>query len=138
MKSNKSGAVQYAALPYRLKGGLEVLMITSRETHRWVIPKGWPINALSAADSARIEAFEEAGVEGRIAAKAIGAYPYLKVMKDGEQRAISVEVFPLLVERELPDWPERGERERRWFKPPQAAGLVDEPELAQILGAFRP
>lgn len=112
-------------------------MITSRETHRWVIPKGWPMKDLAPAESARIEAFEEAGVEGPIAPKAIGTYPYVKVMKDGGRRPISVEVFPLRVERELSDWPERGERERRWFTPAQAAGLVDEPELAKLIGAFQ-
>lgn len=138
MKSDKTGAVQYAALPYRAEGGLQVLMITSRVTRRWVIPKGWPMTALSPAESARVEAFEEAGVEGRIAASAIGAYSYLKAMKDGGRRRISVKVFALLVERELADWPERGERERRWFTAGEASGLVDEPELAELIRAFLP
>ena len=138
MKSEKAGTVQYGVLPWRLVDSLEVLLITSRETARWVIPKGWPIKGKPGPRSAAQEAFEEAGVEGDLDTQAIGAYPYLKRLKDGSTRPLSVEVFPLKVSRELPDWPEKDQRQRRWFKLPEAAEAVDEPELGDIIRSFTP
>jgi ADP-ribose pyrophosphatase YjhB (NUDIX family) len=138
VKSEKTGTIQYGVLPWRLEQRLEVLLITSRETYRWVIPKGWPIKDKSGPFSAAQEAREEAGVEGEVDSQAIGTYPYLKRMKDGEMRPLTVEVFALRVTRELGDWPEQGERQRRWFKLGEAAESVDEQELADLIRAFRP
>jgi ADP-ribose pyrophosphatase YjhB (NUDIX family) len=138
VKSEKTGTMQYVVLPWRLANRLEVLMITSRETYRWVIPKGWPIKDKSGPFSAAQEAREEAGVEGEVDSQPIGTYPYLKRLKDGEMRPLTVEVFALRVTRELPDWPEQGERQRRWFTLKEAAESVDEEELADLIRGFRP
>ncbi|CAN5264999.1 hypothetical protein BH11PSE2_BH11PSE2_05390 [soil metagenome] len=138
MKSDKTSGVQYGVLPWRRDEQVEVMLVTSRETYRWVIPKGWPMVDHTAADSAAREAFEEAGVEGDTDGLPIGAYPYLKRLKDGEVRPLTVEVFPLKVTRELPEWPEQAERQRRWFTLDDAANSVDELELAEIIQAFDP
>lgn len=130
---------QSAALPLRRgsNGRLEVLLVTSRETKRWVIPKGWLIEELSAAESAAREAFEEAGVEGRIATAPLGSFAYEKRQKDGAVLPVRVEVFRLNVETEHDTWPEAGQRSRRWMELAEAAGLVAEPELKALLKALK-
>jgi 8-oxo-dGTP pyrophosphatase MutT (NUDIX family) len=130
--------VQYAALPWRPGAGgrIEVMMITSRETRRWVIPKGWPIETLGPGDSAAQEAFEEAGIRGDVWAEPIGGYDYDKRLKSGALQPVEVDVFPLLVREELADWPEHGQRERRWFPAAEAADLVLEPRLAELIRDF--
>jgi 8-oxo-dGTP pyrophosphatase MutT (NUDIX family) len=138
VKSDKTSPMQYAALPWRREARVEIMLVTSRETYRWVIPKGWPMRGLSGALSAAREAFEEAGIEGEIDSRAIGAYPYVKRMKDGEMRPLTVEVFPFLVRTELEEWPEKDERQRRWFTVQEAAFAVDEYELSQLILRFSP
>ena len=136
MKSDKSGEVQYAALPWRIRDGVvEILLLTSRETRRWVIPKGWPMIGLSPAETAVQEAKEEAGVEGRVS-EAIGLYPYTKWMKDGSSRLLNVEVYPLEVTVENETWLEADERSRQWFAGAEASELVDESELGALIGDF--
>jgi 8-oxo-dGTP pyrophosphatase MutT (NUDIX family) len=131
---------QFAALPWRRgpDGGLEALLITSRETRRWVIPKGWPIKGKSAAKSAAREAFEEAGVTGKIAKRQVGAYAYDKRLKNGRLQRVRVAVFALQVEGEAEVYPEVGQREKHWAPVEEAARLVDEPELMVILATFNP
>lgn len=125
---------QYAALPWRDIGqGIEVLLISSRETKRWVIPKGWPIASLSPPQSAMREAFEEAGVGGQIARKPLGQFDYMKRRKDGTEVACNVDVFPLEVLIQHREWPEQGQRDARWFRRDEAAASVDEPGLAAII-----
>jgi uncharacterized protein len=128
---------QYGVLPYRVDaaGKAEILLITSKERRRWVIPKGNPIPFFLNYESAAREAYEEAGVEGRIAPQPIGSFRYEKRRRGGDAAAI-VTVYPLLVTREADDWPERGERERRWFPAAEAAAAVEEPELAVIILSF--
>ncbi|CAN7312784.1 NUDIX hydrolase [Phenylobacterium sp. LjRoot225] len=130
--------VQYAALPWRANDGgrLEVLLITSRGTRRWVIPKGWPIKGLRPESSAAREAFEEAGVTGMPAAAALGGYGYAKVLRSGRTREVQVSVFALEVTHEAERWPEREQREKRWAPPEIAAELVDEPELQLLIRSF--
>jgi 8-oxo-dGTP pyrophosphatase MutT (NUDIX family) len=130
---------QYAALPWRRApgGGVEVLLITSRETRRWVIPKGWPMKDKKPAPAAAQEAFEEAGVVGPAATRAIGAYHYDKRLRSGRLQQVKVMVYPLEVREEHDEWPEKGERERLWTTPAEAAGRVDEPELKTLLAAFK-
>ena len=137
--ANGKGDTQYAALPWRraADGAVEVLLITSRETRRWVVPKGWPMAGLSPAESAAQEAFEEAGLRGEIAAAPLGAYAYDKVGKTRTRR-LNVEVFALAVREELADWPERTERTREWTSLAEAAARVREPELKTILAGFAP
>lgn len=128
--------MQYACLPWRDNGGQrEVMLITSRGTGRWVLPKGWPMVGVSGAESAAQEALEEAGVRGDLG-DSIGRYHYDKQLKDGSIRALEVEVYPLEVSEELADWKERGERTRSWFAATDAAGQVAEPELNDIIAVF--
>jgi 8-oxo-dGTP pyrophosphatase MutT (NUDIX family) len=129
---------QYGAIPYRMAGdGLRVLLVTSRETRRWIIPRGNPMRGRKPHKAAAIEAFEEAGVVGRIRSKALGSFVYDKVRTNGSH-ACSVKVFPLRVREVRDKWPEAHERERRWFSPEDAADLVQEPGLAELLRSFHP
>ncbi len=130
---------QYAALCYRLVGAKthEVLLITSRDTGRWIIPKGWPMKGKSGAECALQEAFEEAGVQGKPARNPIGVYAYDKGLSEGVQPCI-VSVYPVEVQELRKDYPEKNQRERRWFKPNKAAEKVDEPELRTLLSTFDP
>lgn len=131
---------QFAALPWRRRadGAVEVLLITSRETRRWVIPKGWPIKTLTGAKTAAQEAWEEAGIRGRRTAKKLGAYHYDKRLRTGRVQHVRVTVYPLEVKDEAADWPEKAERERLWTTPAEAAPLVAEPELSALLAKFKP
>ena len=128
---------QYAALPWRKgKEGLEILLITSRETRRWVIPKGWPMITLAAHNAAAQEAWEEAGVRGEVAATSIGAFRYHKRMKSGPPQRCRVDVYPLAVAVEEKDWPEKRQRQRRWIPALEAARMVEEPGLRVLIETF--
>ena len=123
-----------AAVPLRFdeRGAAQVLLVTSRETQRWVIPKGWPMKGRKPCDAAAQEAFEEAGVIGKIEKKPIGRYAYFK------RRAITfdlceVEVFVLVVEKQAQAWPEQAQRRANWYAIEEAAKLVDEPGLVAVL-----
>jgi 8-oxo-dGTP pyrophosphatase MutT (NUDIX family) len=127
---------QYAVLPWRRAEGLEILLVTSRETGRWVIPKGWPMAGRSEGESAAEEAYEEAGVRGRLAAEPVGHYDYRKRLRGGGKKPFRVEVFPLEVTEILDLWPEAHERRRQWVSPEAAAALVHEPQLAALIRTF--
>ena len=136
-RRNGSGR-QYGALPWRrVDGVLELMLITSRETQRWTVPKGWPIRKLDPGAVAALEAMEEAGVKG-VTTPSIGAYRYNKRLRDGSVVICKVELFPLEVTQEEPVWPEAGERGRAWFAPAGAAALVAELELKALILAFDP
>ena len=126
---------QYGAIPVRFgaRDQLEVMLLTSRGSGRWVIPKGWPMRNRTPAGTARREAYEEAGVKGWLwSEKPIGSYRYFK--RDGEiSGEILVRVFVLGVEQQKKNWPEKDERMVRWFALRQAAALVKERELAKLL-----
>lgn len=130
---------QYAALPWRKgeDGEVEVLLITSRETRRWVIPKGWPMKDIDAAPCAAQEAFEEAGVLGETRRRSLGVYHYDKRLRSGRLQHVRVMVFPLEVREERDIWPEMAQRDRNWTSPAEAARLVDEPELQALLAKFK-
>lgn len=132
--------VQFAALPFRVRSGsLQILLISSRETQRWVIPKGGRIRGLRPRDVAVREAFEEAGLVGRIVGKrSIGSYHYCKRLAKNQERLYRVKVFLLSVDHQHEDWPEKEQRECQWVTPQQAAHMVDEGGLAEILGAAFP
>jgi 8-oxo-dGTP pyrophosphatase MutT (NUDIX family) len=127
--------VQYAALPYRLSGKsrTEVMLVTSRETHRWIIPKGWPQKDKAPHDSAAREAFEEAGVVGAIGKRSVGSFPYQKRLKNGVVTVCEVHVFPLRVRRQSKQWPEKEQREVKWLSANDAAETVKEPMLSEII-----
>ncbi len=129
-----AAATQVAALCWRMhKGVVQVVLITSRETGRWVIPKGWPVAGLKPCTAAAREAWEEAGVVGRISDKPLGEYLYDKIKSPVLATRCAVAVFPLRVEALKRRFPEASERLRRWFSADQAAELVAEPALAQLL-----
>jgi 8-oxo-dGTP pyrophosphatase MutT (NUDIX family) len=130
-------ANQVGALPWRIRrGSLEILLVTSRQTRRWVIPKGWRMANLVDSNAAKREAFEEAGVAGRVRRKPIGRYTYSKRAADRSQRNCVVTVYALGVLREHRGWPERTERTRAWFRPEEAARKVREAGLRAIIRAF--
>jgi len=132
---------QIAVLPYRfggpgMDGPTEILLITSRGTGRWVIPKGNPLTGMPLHASAAVEAEEEAGVIGAVCPTPIGSYQYRKRRANGASVMLDVEVFPLAVTRELGEWKEQDERERRWFPFSEAAGAVDEADLQALIRSF--
>jgi 8-oxo-dGTP pyrophosphatase MutT (NUDIX family) len=133
-RAAKKAREQIAAMPVRRtnEGALEIMLVTSRTTRRWIVPKGWPIKGLKDPDAAAREAFEEAGVVGTIERKPIGRYTYWKRMADHFVLCV-VKVYQLEVELQLPSWAEQNQRLCRWFKPEDAADLVDEPELATVI-----
>ena len=125
---------QCAALPLAVRGGeTKVMMVTSRETKRWVLPKGWAEPDLAPHELAAKEAFEEAGLVGRIEEEPVGTYQYSKRLPGGRVVPCKVGVFPLWVERQLKKWPERKQRKTRWFTLGQAALAVEEGDLAILL-----
>jgi 8-oxo-dGTP pyrophosphatase MutT (NUDIX family) len=131
---------QCAALPWRLNAAreVEVLLITSRETRRWVVPKGWPIKGLNAAGSAAREAFEEAGLTGEMGRPKLGIYTYGKRLTSGRVQTVRVAVYAMRVLGEAEDFPEKGQRDKLWTSTAEAARLVDEDELKALIGGFRP
>lgn len=126
---------QIAALPIRRSknGDLKVLMVTSRESRRWVMPKGWTMEGRKNWEAAKIEALEEAGAIGYVGSSKIGEFRYTKIMDDGRRLPCRVKVYPMIVDRLKPNWKERKERKRKWFSPEGAAKRVDEPDLARLL-----
>lgn len=132
---------QIAVLPYKVASPaadapIHVLLITSRGTGRWVIPKGQPIAKLPPHASAAVEAEEEAGVLGSACPTSIGSYRYRKRRSSGASIWTDVEVFPFAVTQELDTWKEQHERERRWFTLSEAAEAVDEPDLRALIRSF--
>jgi len=127
---------QYAALPYRGEPLTEVLLVTSRETGRWVIPKGWPMVGKAAWAAAAQEALEEAGVTGEIDRSPLGVYPYVKYLRSGRGQACKVKVFPLKVTGQMEDWPEKDQRATQWFAWPEAASAVQELRLGRLIRRF--
>ena len=132
---------QIAALPYRTEGTaidapVRILLVTSRGTRRWVIPKGnVPAGAIP-HNAAAIEAQEEAGVCGPVCPTPLGSYRYRKRRANGASLMVDVDVFPLAVNRELDRWKEQGERERRWFTLADAADAVEENDLRDLIRSF--
>lgn len=126
---------QIAALPMRWdrKDQISVLMVTSRDSGRWVMPKGWEMDGKKPWAAAEIEALEEAGVKGFISHESIGVYRYPKIMEDGRIVPCVVRVYPMVVEKLLRDWKERKQRKRKWFSPKAAAKRVVEQDLADLL-----
>jgi 8-oxo-dGTP pyrophosphatase MutT (NUDIX family) len=93
------------------------MLVTSRQTQRWIIPKGWPQKGKAPCDSAAAEAFEEAGVVGSVGKHSVGTFNYEKHLKNGGVVACEVHVFPLEVRRQSKQWPEREQRDVRGFLP---------------------
>ncbi|MEM9577091.1 MAG: NUDIX hydrolase [Pseudomonadota bacterium] len=131
---------QFGALCYRVRKDekVEVLLITSRSSGRWIIPKGWPIDGKTPADTAAVEAWEEAGARGVSDGRCVGIFSYRKSTEDMGTLPCVAMVFAIeVVDLEM-DFPESEQRERKWVTRKQAAKLVDEPELARIIRDFEP
>lgn len=136
MNPGKIVGIQYAALPFRVHAGqVWILLITSRGTQRWVIPKGWPITGMKPQDAAATEAAEEAGIIGEVEDKPFGSYRYDKRLKKGDT-AVQVIVFPFRVQAQADDWKEQHQRRFEWFRYQKAATLVAEPALRHIIRDF--
>jgi 8-oxo-dGTP pyrophosphatase MutT (NUDIX family) len=131
-------AAQYAALPWRRRRGhsVEILLVTTRRSGRWIVPKGWPIGGCSPRECAAREAMEEAGVLGVIGAEPIGTFPYDKQRKSGGAVPCRVEVFPLRVTHQLRNWPEKSARETRWCSVDEALLRADDPGLRRLIAEF--
>ncbi len=130
---------QFAALCYRVrKGKVQILLITSRATRRWIIPKGWPMHGRTPAASAAEEAWEEAGVRGTSDGRCIGVFSYSKDAGElGELPCVAM-VFTIKVDTLAEEYPEAKERDRVWVSRKKAAKMVEEPELSRILRDFDP
>jgi 8-oxo-dGTP pyrophosphatase MutT (NUDIX family) len=115
---------------------LEILVVTTRQSRRWIVPKGWPIKRLTPSKSAAREAYEESGVRGKIGVRPIGNFTYKKAAGDTGAADCEVKVFPLLVKRQSSTWPEFGQRVVQWVEPEKAIALIREPELKSIVAKF--
>lgn len=130
---------QYAALCYRLiRDKPQVLLITSRGTGRWIIPKGWPMQGKPPGDAALQEAYEEAGVVGRVTELPLGMYSYAKTLSNARLVPCIGVVYAVRVDAMKGRFPEEGERRRKWFSRKKAARKVGETELARIIRDFDP
>lgn len=129
---------QVAALPLRLakNGSIEILLVTSRDTGRWIIPKGWTSKRLKDCKAAAREARQEAGVKGKILREAIGTYRYIK-RELGNGALVEVRVFLLKVSKRCKRWPEKRERRQAWFDIEDATSRVSDPELSIIISMLQ-
>jgi 8-oxo-dGTP pyrophosphatase MutT (NUDIX family) len=129
---------QYGVLPWRSRRGdaMKVLLITSRERGRWIVPKGWPAKGRAPFMSAALEAFEEAGIIGDIDPEPLTHFHYLKGHDDGSRERVRVTLFGMNVQGTLSHWRERGQRKRQWFKLDEAATRLDDRELARFVGTL--
>ncbi len=134
-RKRSTARLQVAALPWRRtpSGALEIVLVTSRETRRLIVPKGWVSRGMPGAVTAASEAFEEAGLLGRIAETPIGAFDYDKRFDDGEIVRCRVEVYPFAVTGQADAYPERGQRMIHWFPLSLAIELADDAGLVQLL-----
>lgn len=129
---------QYAALPFVVsENQVRILLVTSRETRRWIIPKGWPIRGLAGHEVAEREAAEEAGVSGQTGKQPIGHFSYRKKLHYFSSVDCLVEVYALQVEKQKLHWRERAQRQIVWVPAAEAAEMVNEPELARIIRDFQ-
>ncbi|WP_245306168.1 NUDIX hydrolase [Roseovarius aestuariivivens] len=128
---------QFGALCYRIvKNKTQILLITSRRTKRWVIPKGWPMQGKTPAESAVQEAWEEAGVKGKVTGPCLALYSYEKRVPGMGTLPCAVMVFPVKVSALSDRFPERTQRKRKWMSPKKAAQKIAEPELAHFVRRF--
>lgn len=130
---------QFAALCWRMKRGkMQVLVITSRRRKRWIVPKGWPIEGKTPAQSAAVEAWEEAGVRGEASESCIGVYSYARLRGEDTMLPCVVMLYPVKVKSLKAKYPERAERRRKWVSVKKAGKLVDERALEKLIRGFAP
>ncbi|WP_417726090.1 NUDIX hydrolase [Roseovarius sp.] len=130
---------QFAALCFRMvRNKPEILLITSRGSGRWILPKGWPAPDRTPAEMALREAWEEAGVQGRVYDTCLGLYSYAKTIGNDRDLPCVGLVYPVRVKSQTAHFPEAGQRRLKWFRPKKAAAQVREPELTAIIRNFNP
>lgn len=131
---------QYGALCFRTgeDGAVEILLITSRDSGRWIIPKGWPMKKRAPHEAAALEAWQEAGVRGVVRKKAVGRYTYLKWLDNRDVAPCIVDLYQIEVTAVSEDFKEFGQRQLAWVRPDEAARRVRELELKSILVGFKP
>lgn len=128
---------QAAAMPFMaVDGTLEVLLVTSRRSKRWILPKGHPKKGQSLMEAARREAWEESGVVGIPSENPIGSYAATKLMPEGYEVSANILIFPILALGQSLDWPERAERSLKWCRLAEACDVVGEKALADLLRSF--
>lgn len=113
------------------------MLITTRRTGRWILPRGWPVKGKTPAQTATQEAFEEAGVVGGVDPRPLGGYQYVKTLPDGSHQDCLVTLFSLHVRGTLVQWPERNERKRRWHDLAQASKVAADQQLAELLATIQ-
>lgn len=129
--------IQVAALPWRrTERGVEIMLVTSRGSGRWVLPKGWPERGEELFNAAAREAMEEAGLDGVVSRQEAGTFFYEKHLPSGAEWRCEVHVYPLEVDAVADKWPERKMRKRQWFSVEEASRLVTEPDLAELIARF--
>lgn len=131
---------QFAALCYRLrKEKVQVLLVTSRRSKRWIVPKGWPMHAKTPEAAVLQEAWEEAGVTGKVTGGCLGVYSYAKEMKeDNNTLPVIALLYPVEVKARAKTYPEVGQRRCKWVSRKKAMKLVKEPELRRMIRDFQP
>ncbi|MGV6838681.1 MAG: NUDIX hydrolase [Planktomarina sp.] len=131
--------IQFAALCFRCKGDkLQFLLVTSRRRQRWILPKGWPENGKTPAQSAAIEAYEEGGVIGKAYDISLGVYGYSKIHGPNAGLPTVVMVYPIEVTKTKKKYPESRQRRRKWYSRKAAMARVDDPQLRKIIKTFDP
>lgn len=132
---DSSTLLQAAVIAYRIRcGRVQVLLMTSRDTGRWIIPKGNIKPGTTPSKAAEQEAFEEAGVRGTITGSTpLGMYTYSKKLVSGGARTATVEVYLLQVKKQVKEWPEKRERKLAWVSAKKAVNLIEEPGVVPLL-----
>ena len=134
-----SVSTQFGALCYRVRNGkVQILLVTSRGTGRWIVPKGWPKDGVTPYQAALEEAWEEAGVKGKVTGNPVGIYSYVKGRDNLEDIPCIVVVFPIKVSNLKTEYPEVDQRKRKWFSPKKAAEHLSDPELKHLVLGFDP
>lgn len=129
--------VQYGVLPWRRTAdSFEVLLITTRTTHRWIVPKGWPEQGRTPCECAVQEAFEEAGVVGNVSDEVIGVFSHRKQLKSGDTIVCRVHIYAMEVTNFCDEWPEKYERKAKWSSVDEALSLITELGLRRIIAKF--
>ena len=135
--SKQSEHIQYGALPWRRgRGGLEILLVTTLNTKRWIVPKGWPLAGHAPAECAEHEALEEAGLLGKMQPKPLGSFPYEKSSRGGDNLSCNVLLFAMEVKQQRRLWPEKKLRETRWCSVEEALERVSNPGLRSLIQEF--
>jgi len=120
---------QSGVIPYRRKNGeLQVLLITSMKRKKWILPKGYIEFNLSPFESAKKEAYEEAGVIGANETVEVGSFRIKRSIGVCDIKVYSMEVIEV-----LDDYPDKELRKRKWFSVKDAADNISIPEVSGMI-----